>query len=255
MRVRANAGGALNGCKRLTDESVYMIAKSYSFSLQRLELFGCFDVTAAAVNMVALKCKHMETFYLGQCCKLTNISVSVIARGLPNLQNFNIRGCRKVYDSSLSEIIKRCPIRSLVIANCSSVTDSTISALASPDGASLTCLDVSGVEKLTDRAMEALIRSHPRGFESLDLSSTQATERCVYAIVNSPSARTLVSLKLNFCRFITDGCVYAVVSRCTRLRLLLVYGCGVIRCLDKLMLANPKLDVRFDSSMKSLTSI
>jgi len=158
---------------------------------------------------------------------------------------------KKVGDSSLNEIIRNCPLKSFVVANCPLVTDSTLNALAS-SSLNLTNLDISGIDKLTERCIESVVKSCPL-LKSLDLSSTRATERCVFVIAQV-CASSLESLKLNFCRFITDNGLHAVVKSCKRLRLLLIYGCGVIRCLDRLLDLNPRLDVRYDSALRSLAT-
>ena len=46
-------------------------------SLQTLELFGCFNVTARAIAGVATHCKSLLTLNLGQCWKVNTKSMSI----------------------------------------------------------------------------------------------------------------------------------------------------------------------------------
>ena len=43
-----------------------------AFSLRTFEIFGCFNVSAAAIKRLGQKCLHLETLNLGQCYKVGN---------------------------------------------------------------------------------------------------------------------------------------------------------------------------------------
>lgn len=42
----------------------------FAFSLRTFEIFGCFNVSAAAIKRLGQKCPKLETLNLGQCYKV-----------------------------------------------------------------------------------------------------------------------------------------------------------------------------------------
>ena len=44
----------------------------FYFSLRTFEIFGCFNVSAAAIKRLGQRCLHLETLNLGQCYKVGN---------------------------------------------------------------------------------------------------------------------------------------------------------------------------------------
>ena len=243
----------VNGCKEITDSSIcYIVAKHYD-SLEKLELFGCFRVTAGAIKLVISKCRQVTSLNLGQCYQVTDSTICSIALHLPNLHTLDVRGCKKVGDQLLKCVVQQCcQLRSLDVANCPLVTDTTLNALTrSTSVKQLTTLDISGVEQISEWCIQKFI-TECVSLKRLDVSSTKATQRSIFTISTSQCTETLESLKLNFCRDITQQCLLALVSNCRRLRVLFLYGCGVLRCRERLLVANSRLDVRCDSAVKNV---
>ena len=236
---------AINGCQAVTDEAVNFVTEKHYATLEVLELFGCFNITPASINIIAQKCKQITVLNLGQCHKVSNASLCNIAKGLLKLENLDIRGCKQVRDSSLREIIMNCQwLSTLVIANCPYLTDSTLVTLAAVC-LQLKSLDVCGIGKVSDRGVETLAR-RCRQLRSLDLSSTKATGRSVVAIANN-CREELESLKLSFCHSITDSCLNLLVNNCKKLKSLHLYGCRSLHHLAKLMERNPELKIEKES--------
>jgi hypothetical protein len=87
----------LNGCQAITDHSLKVVADKHGercvssrhleasldisnnlifllslFSLRTFEIFGCFNVSAAAIKRLGQKCPNLKTLNLGQCYKVRN---------------------------------------------------------------------------------------------------------------------------------------------------------------------------------------
>ncbi|XP_012555327.2 F-box/LRR-repeat protein 7 isoform X1 [Hydra vulgaris] len=235
----------LNGCQGITNDSIVQIAEKYSESLKTLEIFGCFNVSPQTINKLIEKCFHIRKLNLGQCHKVTNNSISLIAKHLKKLQSLDIRGCMQVRDNSLCELIENChELTSLVVANCPAITDITLYSLSNHSSI-IKNLDACGCGKITDKGVRSLVKGCTK-LQSLDLSSTKVTGRSVISI-STFCSNTLQSLRLSFCNALTDASLYALVSKCQKLRTLHLYGCKTVRNLGKLVDINSKLKIEKES--------
>ena len=233
----------LNGCQAITDHSLKVVADKHGKSLRTFEIFGCFNVSAAAIKRLGQKCPNLETLNLGQCYKITSSDIGRLVSHLQSIVNLDLRGCKQARDACVKTIVKHCPhLVSLVLANCPLITDVAMSEIATNLSA-VRCLDVCGCVKVTDHGVRALARSCNR-LNSLDLSSTSITQKSVTLLANYCS-QNLQSLKLSFCVDVTDDSVSRLVRHCKRMKTLHLYGCKRLRNVKALQELNQSLKLEF----------
>lgn len=148
---------------------------------------------------------RLQSLDMSKCSNVTDVAVGAVARGCPGLVRLDLSECVKITDWSLAELGKRCPrLQDLSVRLCADITDGGIAALlagrtatplppgplsplspltpASPAGGdrrsppsspppavSLSRLDVSWCDRLTDAALEQ-IGSHCPNLTVLKIS-------------------------------------------------------------------------------------
>ncbi|CAB3985093.1 F-box LRR-repeat 7 [Paramuricea clavata] len=233
----------LNGCQAITDHSLKVVGDKHGESLRTFEIFGCFNVSAAAIKRLGQKCPNLETLNLGQCYKITSSDIGRLVSHLESIVNLDLRGCKQARDACVKTIVKHCPhLVNLVLANCPLITDVAMSEIATNLSA-VRCLDVCGCVKVTDHGVRALARSCNR-LNSLDLSSTSITQKSVMLLA-SYCSQNLQSLKLSFCVDVTDDSVSRLVKHCKRMKTLHLYGCKRLRNMKGLQKLNRSLKLEF----------
>lgn len=137
-------------------------------------LYFCINnVVDTGVTAIAKNLPNLTWLNLAECVRVDNTGVLAVARGLRKLQFLNISAMRIDGDPSmcptshhLSFIIltrlkvkelgrQAPPLRTLVLARCPEVDDSSMAVLAQ-NVPTLTKLDISGDDKITDKSIFVL---------------------------------------------------------------------------------------------------
>ena len=108
----------------------------------------------------------------------------------------------------------------LQLAGLDWVTDTLLSHLPS----SLTSLDLTGCPALTDEGVAAVGRRCPN-LTSLSLARCKVTDTGLASLGRAELAATLLELRLDGCRAITDQGVEQLLAGCSALQILLLHRC------------------------------
>ena len=117
---------AVTSKKWVDDEAVDLLTRRCG-SLARLNLFGCWLVTDAALRSIGLRlATTLQFLNLGSCTAVTDEGLKQLV--CPVLQELNLWRLEFVTDRGLSAIADKCPaLSSLNVCDCKSVTSGSLS--------------------------------------------------------------------------------------------------------------------------------
>ncbi|XP_012576698.1 PREDICTED: uncharacterized protein LOC105853282 [Condylura cristata] len=168
-------GLSINGCQ-ITDKAITALVRKHGNSLHKIEVFGCFGLTARSIDSLALRCPHLRTLNIGRVPKVSEACLVRILKNLPEMTALNVAALKLVKDGIVHLIVTHCPkLESLVLSSCSQVTDVSLVEI-STYLKTLRYLDVSGCRQVTNAGIHALARSCHQ-LKCLDLSSTGINKR------------------------------------------------------------------------------
>lgn len=199
-------------CGHLSDMGISRLTTKCP-DLRTLGISKCYKLTGASITRIAEDCKSLETLYMGgdfpsvssdSLCQLQKlpqlrnlylknnlgISFDVLQRlsiGCSGLRYLDISGCYKnvnddaiiclsachsledlnisyvdkVTDKSIESLAISCPLKRFIMRGCMEITDQALLALANHCH-TLTELDVSGCEDVTDRGIQEFIQHRDR---------------------------------------------------------------------------------------------
>jgi hypothetical protein len=250
-RVHLNIVELVASCPQLTNinlratgmsrSTVECIVRSSPY-LQVLDLTESTSITHQDIATITEHCPLLHTLGLLRCSGLNGMTM------LPKqLRRLNVYGCQ-LKDADLSVIAKCCLLlQSLDVSKNSLVTDGGITEVASAcrllqefemwecpitDKSlqtvarccpKLTNIDISKCNMITDAALSSVIQNCPK------LQTVNAwwcdllTNASVLEI--SKNLRDLTHLDISKCSNVTDLGICAISQKCTKLRVLQVYGC------------------------------
>ncbi|XP_071957046.1 uncharacterized protein [Antedon mediterranea] len=232
----------LNGCQALTDDSINMVLQKHCKSINVLELFGCFNISPAVITQVGKLCRHLRTLNVGQCYKMTDDDMVTMVTHLEHVLNLDMRGCKQMHDTTVRKLVRSCKkLKSISLANCGHLTDASLIEISTylP---TIKMIDVSGCKKITNQGVHSLAKSS-YNLSSLDLSSTSVNCKSISSL-SSYCGKSLRSLKLNFCKDVTEKSVLKLLQNCHRLEVLQLYGVKGLRNLSSIKSQFPAL--KFD---------
>lgn len=125
--------------------------------------------------------------------------------------------CREATEVVLERNLR---LTGLQLAGLDWVTDTLLSHLPS----SLSSLDLTGCPALTDEGVTAVGRCCPN-ITSLSLARCRVTDTGLAALGGAELAATLLELRLDGCRAITDQGVERLLAGCGALQILLLHQC------------------------------
>ncbi|GJS95124.1 leucine-rich repeat, cysteine-containing subtype protein [Tanacetum coccineum] len=161
------------GCLSVTNESLKAIGESNSFL--NLNMRGCLisDLGLEYIANGNLK-NSLEMLFLGECDRISDLGVDSIVRSCKNLQELDLSGCLSITDESLKAIGESNSLLILNLSDCL-ITDMGLEYLA--DGNlmnSLTGLDLSGCDRISDDGICYL-----NEFDNLTDLSLSRCDRCL----------------------------------------------------------------------------
>ena len=221
------------GDGRQTAEAAYMR------QLNKVNLRDCVNITDAAIECIANRCRQTESLILRGCDKVTNncfdfmtfvnptegayaftdalkvLDISfcgninaagvlqLLAKGT-GIEELNVSGIVSITDEFVCEMCKLCPtIIRLYMSRCTFITDLALCHLA--DYLWLDALDISYCNKITDDSIEVLT-STCTGLLELNLRKlTRITSNSVTAIARN--CNSIRQLDIKDCSKIADTCI------------------------------------------------
>ncbi|KAM3828822.1 uncharacterized protein M6D78_013665 [Vipera latastei] len=151
----------LQACRDLTNESVSILCQ-HQPQLTTLDLRGCSELSDRAGLAISSRLLALRCLRLGKLPRLTDAGFQGMSH-LKHLQSLDVSECSLV---SCSEFVKafgssaRPPeLKSLNVAFCSLLRDSTVLSLAGALSKSLRVLDLSSCVSLSNRSVQAIASS------------------------------------------------------------------------------------------------
>ncbi|KAF9453019.1 RNI-like protein [Macrolepiota fuliginosa MF-IS2] len=240
----------LSGVPKLSDEAVVALAEA-AINLQELDLAGCSEVTDVALLEVTNKFLPLQSIRLNGAVAITDSTISAIAKTCPRLVELDLGDLPLLTPLALRDLwsFSR-KLRTLRLANCSSLTDKAFPSAIFDDDSVLSRM---GNEKpLPHRPntwLEVLpplfLRHKAENLRVLDLTACNITDDAIDGIVShAPRIQTFI---LTACFRLTDRAlgsisqlrdhldvvILAHVSNITDRGLVnLTRQCANLRCVD-----------------------
>ncbi|KAH3726036.1 protein AMN1 homolog [Dreissena polymorpha] len=141
-------------------------------------------ITAEGISQVARCCPHLQTVYLRRCSNVSDQAIETIARCCPQLRLLNVSDCRDLTSRAFEALGEHSKFLRGVNASHTQICDSGVLKMVSgPCGKTLRELDISGCERVTDDAVEAVLQFCPQidiflfhGCRNITEQSRQALE-------------------------------------------------------------------------------
>ncbi|KAF2757989.1 RNI-like protein [Pseudovirgaria hyperparasitica] len=208
LRERWNSKGLADACRNLENFSLEGCkidrASVHCFLLQNtrlvsINLSGLQAATNAGLKIVAQHCPKLEELNVSWCQNIDGKGIKKVVESCANLKELRAGETGGWDDVDLThEIFKRNTLERLVLNNCDSLTDDSLSAL-------MIGID-SEIDVLTERAIVP-----PRKLKYLDLSRCRPiTDKGVKTMAHN--LPFLESLLLSKCSSLTDDSVSEVLS-------------------------------------------
>ncbi|VVB16898.1 unnamed protein product [Arabis nemorensis] len=240
---------SLKGAFGLTDNALALISRSAPL-LRFINLSECSFLTSNAVKILADNfVSTLRGLNIGGCqgIKPSNVLKSSLSRFM-NLNYLSVAGLERSHDVLVDFFISRgTNITDLSLASCNEVTDRTIWTIGRycPH---LEALDISDLDNLTDDSLE-YITDGCRFLNSVKLTKNRFSDEAVAAFLEvrggsltqlclnnvrdvgqdtaislARNCKMLRHLDLSWCRKITEGELRLILSSCSLLRSLKLFG-------------------------------
>ncbi|KAK1629403.1 hypothetical protein QYE76_003718 [Lolium multiflorum] len=227
--------------------------------LRRLCLSRCKPVTDMGLGCVAVGCPELRELALNWCLGITDLGVRFLALKCKKLASLNL-SYTMISKDCLPAIMKLPNLEVLSLVGCVGIDDDALASLENECSKSLKVLDMSNCQNVTDEGVSSVVKAMPNLLE-LNLSYcchvTPSMGKCFQMI---PKLQTL---KLEGCKFMTDGLKYIGIS-CASLRELSLSKCSGLTDTDLSFVVSRlksllKLDITCnrnitDASLAAITS-
>lgn len=211
----------VNGCHNMGTRGLESIGKSCS-ALLELSLLYCQRVGNSALSEVGKNCSLLQALNLVDCSNINDEAICSIAQGCLNLKKLHIRRCYEVGDIGLIKIGENCKsLMDLSLRFVDRVGDKALIAIG--QGCSLTHLNVSGCNLVSDTGITAIARGCPELIH-LDISVLQGIGNDSLAEIGKGCPQ-LKEVVLSHCRQITDVGLSHLANGCT-----LLETCHMVYC-------------------------
>jgi F-box and leucine-rich repeat protein 2/20 len=187
---------SLEGC-RIDRTSIHCFLLQNS-RLVHVNLSGLANATNAAMKIIASNCPRVEVLNISWCNNIDNRGLKKVVQGCPRLRDLKAGEVRGWDDVDLMvELFKRNTLEHLVLMNCDSLSDESLTAL------------IQGVDEevdvLTDRPIVP-----PRKLKHLDLTRCRSiTDVGLKSMVNN--LPFLEGLQVSKCGGLTDDALIALL--------------------------------------------
>ena len=199
-------------------DSIVLSAARRCTRLRSLHISCWKTITDAAVMEIANKCVDLESFDLS-FAEITDEAIIHLSQKC-DLKEVEIGSCKNLTDASVLALAKHCPrLKKLDISSIKGLTNASILALSRCD--SLQCLNLNGVENVTDSSIIPFVTRRGLHLLELDLGGTSVTDASVRAVAAHCGMMRNAILGSGYwvdSASITDAAVCALASGCPNLR-------------------------------------
>ena len=113
----------LSECRHIDDDCLIIIAESFTYSLLRLSLNKCSNITDVGVRVLCGLCNQLEYLDLGSCYIITDISLHYIIVGCEDIHTLVLAYCTNVTDEGILALGNSLEhLEKLDLTNCAGVT-------------------------------------------------------------------------------------------------------------------------------------
>ena len=161
----------------VSDDTIKALVARSGASLRNLGLACCPSFSHEGIKAIVSGCPALLALDISSC-NLEEVSIVTVAKGLPSLTELIFNGDRDITDASLNAIAAGLPSLTLLeLGGCPcEITNASIMAVARGCPA-LTYLNVSGMSRLTDDSMRAIVAGCAL-LTTLRADRTKMTEEC-----------------------------------------------------------------------------
>jgi hypothetical protein len=176
-----------------------------------LYLASNFDhIDTGAINELPIEIKWKLASQLARARKLLPVNATKLAySGCGVLQ---LPECSMISEDDLVEVLGYATfMRVLRVGNCGhAFTDTVASIVATRFAAGIEALEIKGLYRISDKALDGLLRSCASSLTELNLSNSFGLDNAVFATIGS--MRSLTSLVLDYCTSIRDEHIDTLVT-------------------------------------------
>ncbi|KFK26357.1 hypothetical protein AALP_AA8G237900 [Arabis alpina] len=213
----------LSECSFLTFNAVKILANYFGQTLRGLNIGGCQGIKACDVLKSSLL-RFMNLNYLSVAGleRIHDILASFFASRGANLTDLSIASCYEVTDRTIWTIGKYCPhLEALDISDIDNLTDESLEHIT--DG----CRYLNSVKltknRFSDEAVAAFLEVRGGSLNQLCLNHVRNVGQEA-AISLAKNCKRLHHLDLSWCRKLTEGELRLILSSCSLLKSLKLFG-------------------------------
>ncbi|CCU81875.1 ubiquitin ligase complex F-box protein GRR1 [Blumeria hordei DH14] len=213
----------ISGDIQITERSMEVLAKNCP-RLQGLNITGCIRISSTSMALVADRCRYIKRLKLNDCNQLDDTAIIEFAKKCPHILEIDLHQCKNIGNESITALLQNGrSLRELRLANCDLISDSALLSLpVDRKYENLRILDLTFCTRLTDRAVEKIIKVAPRLRNVVFAKCRLLTDVAIDAI--SSLGKNLHYLHLGHCVQITDKSIINLVASCNRIRI------GLVKC-------------------------
>jgi len=141
------------------------------------------------LNTFCVRAKSLTHLDLSFCHQTSSVMLSVLAEHCLNLEHLNVSGVMEVDDVGIIQLSSCHALHSLLIANCDSITDNSLSILA--EARPLQLLDTSSILNIRAGTIRSLIQYCTHSLHTLHLDGGNLPEESVTLISKLSNLHTL----------------------------------------------------------------
>mmetsp|Transcript_6406 Transcript_6406/g.9672 ORF Transcript_6406/g.9672 Transcript_6406/m.9672 type:complete len:444 (+) Transcript_6406:40-1371(+) len=164
--------------------------------LTEINLSGCSKLSNNAILFLARYAHALRSVVLQNCWLISNDAIGELCAGCPNLSYLDFSNSSQLTDPAVCSLLSLHQLQHLALAYCPDITSNSLCLLISRRGSLIQTLDLSGCDGIDESTFECL----------------------------AASATTLISLKLSFCRVLSDEAIHKLSCGCLELQYLSLTG-------------------------------
>ncbi|GAB4854573.1 Transcription factor COE2 [Ancistrocladus abbreviatus] len=247
----------LSGLQNVSERGFWVMGNAHGLQkLKTLSVTSCRGVTDLGLEAVGKGCPNLKLFSLGKCAFLSDNGLVSFAKAAISLESLHLEECHRITQAGFFGLLLNCgaKLKALSMTNCFGIRDMAF-GVDLPDSCStslrslsirncpgfgnvnlsmmaqlcpqLRCLDLSGLQGITDAGCLPLIRSNEAGLVKVNLSGCINLTDEVVLVLSELHGGTLELLNLDGCGKVTDASLVAIAENCLLLNDLDVSKCAI----------------------------
>ena len=205
----------LSNARELTDAVMVRIIQKCLF-VTSWTLNRCRNLTAASLDMIAVKSRRLNRLSLAACSSISERSLGTFMKKCGrNLSFLNMSDCPFVDSRLLQNVCQFCPnLTTLEVMNCN-LDDFACHHIASYSPKNIAILKIGGNTKITDQGIVTLLDSIGSHLTELDMEGLEQAGSTAMLSVSQRCAESLKVLKISNCCGLDDASLH-VLSQCLK---------------------------------------